>query len=92
MDRGRAVEHLEAFGERLRAGGWYARVLLRDGHTPVLRVVNPAALPLNDDVTAGQGEHGAWSFRWSFGVPIAQVDDLDVAATTITRVLACTGA
>src|SRR5438094_1384680 len=84
-----AIPHLERFAERLRADGWYARVLFADGRTPALRVVNPAAVPLNDDVTLGRDEGGAWWFCWSFGERLAHVGDLDVAVARIARVLGC---
>jgi hypothetical protein len=83
------IHHLETFAERLRADGWYARLLFADAQTPALRVVNPAAVPLNDDITLGQDEAGAWWFHWSFGERIAHVGDPDVAAARIARVLGC---
>jgi hypothetical protein len=83
------IHHFEGFAERLRADGWYACVLLTDAHTPALRVVNPAAVSLNDDVTLGRDKVGAWWFHWSFGERIAHVGDLDVAAARIARVLGC---
>jgi hypothetical protein len=82
---------LEALAERLRAAGWYARLVTADGWATSLRVVNPAAPPLNDDLAARQDEDGLWWFHWSFGERIAPVGELDIATARVTRVLGCPG-
>jgi len=53
-----------------------------------LYVVNPAARALEENVYAGCGKDGIWWFWWSWAERIAVADDLDLAATTIVRVLA----
>jgi hypothetical protein len=82
---------LEVLAEQLRTEGWYARVIAVDGQAALVRVVNPVAAPLNDDITVDLGQAGLWWFRWSFGVRIAQVDNLDIAAARIIKVLGCPG-
>jgi hypothetical protein len=86
---GEPIGHLEALAERLRAEGWYARIVV-DGRAALLRVVNPAAPPLNDDLALRRDPAGLWWFHWSFGERISHVDNVDIAATRITRVLGCT--
>lgn len=86
------MRHLEALGERLRAEGWYARVVASarpGGAAGVVRVVNPVAPPLNDDVTVGPDEAGLWWFRWSFGTRIAHAGNVELAAARIVQVLGC---
>jgi hypothetical protein len=51
-------------------------------------VVNPAARALEENVYAGCGKDGMWWFWWSWAERIAVADDVDLAATTIVRVLA----
>ncbi|MEV5752629.1 hypothetical protein AB0L00_32850 [Actinoallomurus sp. NPDC052308] len=86
---GKRVEVLEELAERLRAEGWYARILTSEGQAALLRVVNPLAPPLNDDLALRQDQAGLWWFCWSFGDRIAHVDNLDIAAARITQVLGC---
>jgi hypothetical protein len=49
--------------------------------------VNPTARALEDNVYAVRGQDGLCWFWWSWAERIAIVDDLDLAATTIARVL-----
>ncbi|GAA0322381.1 hypothetical protein NE235_04400 [Actinoallomurus spadix] len=83
--------HLEALAERLRGEGWYARVIVSAGQAGLVRVVNPYAPPLNDDIRLGADVAGLWWFRWSFGDRIAHVDNVDIAAARIIQVLGCPG-
>jgi hypothetical protein len=78
---------LEKLAERLQAEGWYARVIASEGQTALLRVVNPLAPPLNDDLALRQDQARLWWFCWSFGDRIAHVDNLDIAVTRIIQVL-----
>jgi hypothetical protein len=80
------IQQFEALATRLRAGGWYARVLPTQ-HGSALRVVNPDAVPLNDDIILWQDAAGVWWFLWSFGAPVAPAGDLDAAAHRIAYVL-----
>ncbi|GAA4636491.1 hypothetical protein GCM10023196_086460 [Actinoallomurus vinaceus] len=86
---GNGVEALEGLAARLRAEGWYARVIAFEGQAALLRVVNPLAPPLNDDLALRQDQAGLWWFCWSFGDRIAHADNLDIAAARITQVLGC---
>jgi hypothetical protein len=88
---GRTIAHLEALAERLRAEGWYARVDVSARQAGSVRVVNPSAAPLNDDITVEPDDAGLWWFRWSFGDRIAHVDDPGIAAARIIQVLGCPG-
>lgn len=85
---GEPIAYLQALAERLQANGWYARVVVAR-KTPSLRVINPTVPPLNDDITVGPDTAGLWWFRWSFGVRIAYVGNLDIATARITQVLGC---
>lgn len=85
------ISHLDALGERLRREGWYARVIAAHGQAALLRVVNPAAPPLNDDLALNQDQAGLWWFCWSFGERIAHVGNVDIAAARIIQVLGCPG-
>jgi hypothetical protein len=58
------------------------------GRVPSLRVVNPAAPALAEDVYAGCCEDGSWWFWWSWAERIAAATDLDQAAARIAHVLA----
>ncbi|MFL6052244.1 MAG: hypothetical protein ACJ72W_04900 [Actinoallomurus sp.] len=91
QSRGSITAHLEALAERLRAEGWYARVIASAGQAALLRVGNPLAPPLNDDLALRQDQAGLWWFCWSFGDRIAHADNLDIAAARITQVLGCPG-
>jgi hypothetical protein len=65
-----------------------AFVMAPPGRVPSLYVVNPAARALEENVYAGRCSDGMWWFWWSWAERIGIADDLDHAATTITRVLA----
>jgi hypothetical protein len=55
---------------------------------PSLYVVNPSARALEENVYVGCGKDGIWWFWWSWAERIAVADDVDLAASTIVRVLA----
>jgi hypothetical protein len=79
--------YLEKLGEELTHRGLDAFVMAPPGRVPSLYVVNPAARALEENVYAGLCSDGMWWFWWSWAERIAIVDDIDQAATTITRVL-----
>jgi hypothetical protein len=79
--------YLEKLGEELTHRGLEAFVMAPPGRVPSLYVVNPAARALEENVYAGLCSDGLWWFGWSWAERIAMVDDIDEAATTITRVL-----
>lgn len=82
------VPHLELLAVRLRAANWYVSLIATAGREPYLRVVNPHAVVLNDDVTARPDAAGLWFYHWSFGDRICYVGNLDIAVDRIARVLA----
>jgi hypothetical protein len=88
---GEPIRYLEALAERLRGEGWYARLIVSAGEAGLVRVVNPSAPPLNDDIRIGADAAGLWWFRWSFGDRIAHVDNVGIAAARIIQVLGCPG-
>ncbi len=79
--------HLEALALRLRAEGWYARIIAAEGRPALLRVVNLLTPPLNDDLSVRWDQAGLSWFCWSFGERIAHTGNLDLAAARITQVL-----
>ena len=87
---GESIAYLEVLAEKLRNGGWYARVVAaRD--TPCLRVINPRQRPLNDDITVSLNDAGLWFYHWSWGERICHVGNVDIAVARVTQVLGCEG-
>jgi len=80
--------YLEKLADELSHRGLEAWLMAPPGRVPSLYVVNPAARALEENVYAGCGKDGIWWFWWSWAERIAVADDLDLAATTIVRVLA----
>ena len=80
--------YLEKLAEELTHRGLEAWLMAPPGRVPSVYVVNPAARALEDNVYVNQGKDGIWWFWWSWAERISIADDLDAAATAITRVLA----
>jgi hypothetical protein len=80
--------YLEKLADELSHRGMEAWLMAPPGRRPSLYVVNPAARALEENVYAGCGKDGMWWFWWSWAERIAVADDVDLAATTIVRVLA----
>jgi len=80
--------YLEKLADELSHRGLEAWLMAPPGRRPSLYVVNPAARALEENVYAGCGKDGMWWFWWSWAERIAVADDVDLAATTIVRVLA----
>ena len=80
--------YLEKLAEELTHRGLEAWLMAPPGRVPSVYVVNPAARALEDNVYVNQGKDGLWWFWWSWAERISISDDLDAAATAITRVLA----
>lgn len=82
------VGHLRALERELDARGLVARVVRTRSGPAFLRVVNPAAASLAEDVTCapapGSHEHYFW---WSWGERMHRVDDVDGAAEKLAHVL-----
>jgi hypothetical protein len=82
------VGYLEKLADELTHRGMEAWLMAPPGRVPSLYVVNPAARALEENVYVGRGKDGIWWFWWSWAERIAVADDIDLAATTIVRVLA----
>jgi hypothetical protein len=80
--------YLEKLADELSHRGLEARPEVFSGFIPRLHVVNPAARALEENVCVGCGKDGTWWFWWCWAERIAPVDNVDLAATTIVRVLA----
>lgn len=80
--------YLEKLAEELTHRGLEAWLMAPPGRVPSLYVVNPKARALEENVYAQCGKDGMWYFWWSWAERIAVADDIDLAATTIVRVLA----
>jgi hypothetical protein len=82
------AERLDQLGPALAPYGMTASLVTPAGRVPSLRVVNPTAPALAEDVYAGCCEDGSWWFWWSWAERIAAASDLDQAAARIAHVLA----
>ena len=82
------LSRLEGLAEVLSHHGLRVSLMAPPGRVPSLHVVNPAASVLAEDVYTGRGQDGTWWFWWSWAERIAVADDVDLAASTIVRVLA----
>ena len=80
--------YLEKLAEELSHRGLEAWLMAPPERVPSLYVVNPAARALEENVYARCGKDGMWWFWWSWAERIAVADDVDLAASTIVRVLA----
>ncbi|WP_433149803.1 hypothetical protein ACQPZ8_11665 [Actinomadura nitritigenes] len=82
------VGRLRALERELDARGLVARVVRTRSGPAFLRVVNPAAASLAEDVTCapapGSHEHYFW---WSWGERMHRADDVDGAAEKLAHVL-----
>jgi hypothetical protein len=82
-----ATTYLEKLADELANRGLEAWLMTPPGRVPSLYVTNPGARALEENICAVQGKDGIWWFWWSWAERIAIADDLDAAATAITRVL-----
>ena len=57
--------------------GMATNLMAPAGRVPSLRVINPAAPALAEDVYAGCCEDGSWWFWWSWAERIAAATELD---------------
>ena len=80
--------YLDKLAEELTHRGLEAWVMAPPGRVPSVYVVNPAARALEENVYAGCGKDGLWWLWWSWAERISLADDLNAAATAISRVLA----
>jgi hypothetical protein len=82
------LDQLDRLAPVLAKHGMTTNLMAPAGRVPSLRVVNPDAPALAEDVYAGCCEDGSWWFWWSWAERIATATDLDRAAERVARVLA----
>ena len=82
------ADRLDQLGPALIGYRLTASLVTPAGRVPSLRVVNPEAPALAEDVYAGCCEDGSWWFWWSWAERIAPASDLAAAAARIAHVLA----
>jgi hypothetical protein len=85
--------HLQRLVFELGAHGLLARVVQTQTGRQFVRVINPKATSLSENVTcrpAKSSEHPDW-YCWSWGEPMHTADDPAGAATKVARVLAAVG-
>ena len=82
-----ATVYLDKLAEELTNRGLEAWLMAPPGRVPSVYITNPAARALEENVYADRGKDGLWRFWWSWAERISIADDLDAAASTITRVL-----
>jgi hypothetical protein len=83
-----ATVYLDKLAEELTNRGLQAWIMAPPGRVPSVYITNPAARALEESVYADRGKDGLTWFWWSWAERISIADDLDAAATAITRVLA----
>jgi hypothetical protein len=82
-----ATVYLDKLAEELINRGLEAWLMAPPGRVPSVYITNPGARALEENVYANRGKDGLWWFWWSWAERISLADDIDAAATTITRVL-----
>ncbi|PZG33737.1 hypothetical protein C1I98_28445 [Spongiactinospora gelatinilytica] len=85
---------LERLVAELDARGLLARVVRTPKGRAFVRVINPDATSLAENVTCRQvpvPEHRDWYYWWSWGEKMHRADDPAGAATKVARVLAVVG-
>ncbi|NBE98743.1 hypothetical protein FE391_34460 [Nonomuraea sp. KC401] len=84
-------EHLERLVSELGAHGLLARVVQNQNGRRFVRVINPNATSLSENVTcrpATVSDMPDWWYCWSWGERMHTADDPAGAATKVARVLA----
>jgi hypothetical protein len=82
-----ATVYLDKLAEELTNRGLQAWLMAPPGRVPSVYITNPNARALEENVCATKGKDGLWWFWWSWAERISLADDLDAAASAITRVL-----
>jgi hypothetical protein len=80
--------YLEKLADELSHRGLEAWLMAPPGRRPSLYVVNPSARALEENVYVSCGPDSIWWYWFSWAERISVADDLDLAASTIVRVLA----
>jgi hypothetical protein len=89
-----SFEHLERLVSELDARGLLARVVQTQSGRRFVRVINPNATSLSENVTCrptSVSEIPDWWYCWSWGERMHTADDPAGAATKVARVLAAVG-
>ncbi|GII78479.1 hypothetical protein Sru01_34610 [Sphaerisporangium rufum] len=82
-----AVDHLERLAAQLEAHAFQVRLTARTGLYPRLRVINPMAPSITEDVLASHERDGEWWFWLSWAGRIGHASDIVTAAERIASVL-----
>jgi hypothetical protein len=82
-----AIVYLDKLAEELNHRGLEAWLMAPPGRVPSVYITNPSARALEENVYANQGKDGLFWYWWSWAERISVADDLDTAASAITRVL-----
>ena len=82
-----SFQHLERLADELDARGLHARVVRTQSGRAFVRVINPNATSLAENVTC-RPQAAPGYYWWSWGERMHQVDDPAGAATKVARVLA----
>ena len=82
-----ATVYLDKLAEELTNRGLEAWLMAPPGRVPSVYITNPGARALEENVYANQGKDGLFWYWWSWAERISVADDLDTAASAITRVL-----
>jgi hypothetical protein len=82
-----ATVYLDKLAEELTNRGLEAWVMAPPGRVPSVYVTNPGARALEENVYVDRCSDGLWWFWWSWAERVSIADDLDSAATAVTRVL-----
>lgn len=80
-------DRLDELAAELGKHGLKSRLMAPPGRVPNLRVVNPAASRLAEDIYVGRSQDGLWWFWWPWAERIAPGDEFAAAAAVIARVL-----
>jgi hypothetical protein len=98
LEEGRTVgddnfEHLQRLVSELGARGLLARVVQTQSGRRFVRVINPNATSLTENVTCRPttSDMPDWWYCWSWGERMHTADDPAGAATKVARVLAAVG-
>ena len=81
------LDQLDRLAPVLAQHGMATNLMAPAGRVPSLRVINPAAPALAEDVYAGCCEDGSWWFWWSWAERIAAATELERAAERVAHVL-----
>ena len=82
------LDQLDRLAPVLARHGMSTNLVAPAGRVPSLRVINPAAPALAEDVYAAYCEDGSWWFWWSWAERIAAAAELERAAERVAHVLA----